>query len=165
MRALAILSLLGAGLAYFYAPRWLSPGGDGGLVLYGNVDIRELRLGFRVAGRLQSMHFEEGDSVAAGDLLATLDAEPLVQALAVAERGRGAGAGGWNRAGVDIADRRGTSGDGSHAFARFTPAVGVVFRAAQGRKCQRCWKVLPDVGAHAHPDVCGRCDRALAERA
>jgi len=87
MRALAILSLLGAGLAYFYAPRWLSPGGDGGLVLYGNVDIRELRLGFRVAGRLQSMHFEEGDAVAAGDLLATLDAEPLEQALAVAEAG------------------------------------------------------------------------------
>jgi len=43
-------------------------------------------------------------------------------------------------------------------------AVGVVFRAAQGRKCQRCWKVLPDVDVGAYPGVCQRCDRALYER-
>lgn len=40
--------------------------------------------------------------------------------------------------------------------------VGVVFETAEGEKCQRCWKILPDVGTHAHPGVCGRCDRALA---
>jgi isoleucyl-tRNA synthetase len=39
--------------------------------------------------------------------------------------------------------------------------VGVVFEKADGRKCQRCWKILPDVGEHAHPGVCGRCDAAL----
>jgi isoleucyl-tRNA synthetase len=33
--------------------------------------------------------------------------------------------------------------------------------AADGEKCQRCWKILPDVGSHAHPGVCGRCDGAL----
>ncbi len=43
--------------------------------------------------------------------------------------------------------------------------VGVVFEKAEGRKCQRCWKILPDVGRHAHPGVCGRCDAALAVRA
>ncbi len=33
--------------------------------------------------------------------------------------------------------------------------------SAEGAKCQRCWKILPDVGTHAHPGVCGRCDAAL----
>ncbi|MEC7256199.1 MAG: isoleucine--tRNA ligase, partial [Pseudomonadota bacterium] len=39
--------------------------------------------------------------------------------------------------------------------------VGVVFERAEGEKCQRCWKILPDVGQHAHEGVCGRCDSAL----
>ena len=39
--------------------------------------------------------------------------------------------------------------------------VAVVFAKATGEKCQRCWKILPDVGAHAHAGVCGRCDAAL----
>ena len=40
--------------------------------------------------------------------------------------------------------------------------VGVEFERAEGQKCQRCWKILPDVGKHAHADVCGRCDAALS---
>ena len=39
--------------------------------------------------------------------------------------------------------------------------VAVVFAKAEGEKCQRCWKILPDVGAHAHEGVCGRCNAAL----
>jgi len=39
--------------------------------------------------------------------------------------------------------------------------VGVEFERAEGQKCQRCWKILPDVGKHSHADVCGRCDAAL----
>ncbi|WP_375280169.1 isoleucine--tRNA ligase [Pseudooctadecabacter sp.] len=41
------------------------------------------------------------------------------------------------------------------------PGVGVVFDKAEGEKCQRCWKILPDVGTHDHAGVCGRCDEAL----
>ncbi len=41
------------------------------------------------------------------------------------------------------------------------PGVGVVFELAPGHKCQRCWKVLPDVGTHKHPGTCARCDAAL----
>ena len=41
------------------------------------------------------------------------------------------------------------------------PGVAVVFETADGDKCQRCWKILPDVGTHAHDGVCGRCDEAL----
>src|SRR6056297_2860107 len=41
--------------------------------------------------------------------------------------------------------------------------VGVVFAKADGEKCQRCWKILPDVGNYAHPGTCKRCDAALSE--
>ena len=40
--------------------------------------------------------------------------------------------------------------------------VGVVFEKADGAKCQRCWKILPDVGSHKNEAVCGRCDEALS---
>ncbi|MGB5560390.1 MAG: zinc finger domain-containing protein, partial [Paracoccaceae bacterium] len=39
--------------------------------------------------------------------------------------------------------------------------IGVVFEKADGEKCQRCWKILPDVGTHSHEGVCARCDAAL----
>ncbi|MEI4472622.1 isoleucine--tRNA ligase [Frigidibacter sp. MR17.24] len=41
------------------------------------------------------------------------------------------------------------------------PGVGVVFEKAMGEKCGRCWQILPDVGSHAHPGTCARCDAAL----
>ncbi len=41
--------------------------------------------------------------------------------------------------------------------------VGVVFESADGTKCLRCWKILPDVGRHSHQGVCGRCDEALGK--
>jgi len=40
--------------------------------------------------------------------------------------------------------------------------VAVTFARAEGEKCQRCWKILPDVGTHSHAGVCGRCDAALS---
>ena len=39
--------------------------------------------------------------------------------------------------------------------------VAVVFQMANGEKCQRCWQILPDVGQHAHPHTCARCNAAL----
>ena len=39
--------------------------------------------------------------------------------------------------------------------------VAVVARPAEGAKCARCWKVLLDVGSHAHPATCARCDAVL----
>ena len=55
------------------------------LALSGNVDIRQVDLGFRVAGRIESMPFEEGAHVAAGALLASLDTRPLRDQLAANE--------------------------------------------------------------------------------
>ena len=40
--------------------------------------------------------------------------------------------------------------------------VAVSFVKAEGEKCGRCWKILPDVGTHSHAGVCGRCDEALS---
>jgi isoleucyl-tRNA synthetase len=38
------------------------------------------------------------------------------------------------------------------------PGVAVVVRDAAGSKCERCWRVLPEVGSIAeHPDLCHRC--------
>ena len=42
-----------------------------------------------------------------------------------------------------------------------TAGVAVVFQMAEGEKCGRCWQILPDVGTHAHPQTCARCDAAL----
>lgn len=44
-----------------------------------------------------------------------------------------------------------------------TEGVAVIFAKAAGDKCERCWKVLPDVGSHTHGGVCGRCDAAVDE--
>ncbi|MBD5626178.1 MAG: secretion protein HlyD [Desulfovibrio sp.] len=50
-----------------------------GLVLFGNVDIRQVDLGFRVGGRIASVLVDEGDTVAEGQPLARLDADILRQ--------------------------------------------------------------------------------------
>ncbi|MFV0474225.1 MAG: isoleucine--tRNA ligase [Pikeienuella sp.] len=70
---------------------------------------------------------------------------------------------------VDFADLCITSaieiraGEGPEGAFRLedAPGVAVTPALASGAKCGRCWKVLPDVGEHAHEDVCGRCDEAL----
>jgi HlyD family secretion protein len=51
--------------------------GQGDIALYGNVDIREVTLGFRVAGRLASLSVDEGDPVRTGQELARLDTTPI----------------------------------------------------------------------------------------
>lgn len=46
------------------------------LVLYGNVDVRQVDIGFRVPGRVAELRYEEGDFVPAGSLMAILDKSP-----------------------------------------------------------------------------------------
>ena len=50
--------------------------------------------------------------------------------------------------------------EGAFALAD-VPDVAVLFHPAKGAKCERCWKVLPDVGTHKHPGTCQRCNDAL----
>ena len=59
---------------------------DGGpLTLYGNVDIREVDMGFRVGGRIASIDVDEGDKIQPGQLLAVLDPAPLDSRIAEAD--------------------------------------------------------------------------------
>jgi HlyD family secretion protein len=71
---IVLVVLVAAAAAWYVRQRW--PGGANELVLHGNVDIREVNLGFRVAGRLQEVLRDEGDAVKAGEILARLDDEP-----------------------------------------------------------------------------------------
>ena len=40
--------------------------------------------------------------------------------------------------------------------------VSVVQGPADGEKCERCWKILPEVGKKGKP-ICSRCEDAVAE--
>ena len=51
------------------------------LALSGNVDIRQVNLAFRVAGRLKTLRVDEGARVKAGDILGELDKQPYQIAL------------------------------------------------------------------------------------
>ena len=56
------------------------------------------------------------------------------------------------------------TGDGpSNAFTLPDVAgIAVVPEKAEGQKCERCWKVLPEVGSDSeYPDICGRCADAV----
>ncbi|UEM04923.1 isoleucine--tRNA ligase [Skermanella rosea] len=72
--------------------------------------------------------------------------------------------------GVDLAEVAITSAirvvDGPVPDGAFTledvPGVGVVPDLADGDKCERCWRVLPEVGTDAaHPTLCHRCSDAV----
>ena len=58
---------------------------NGSLTLHGNVDIRQVDLGFRVAGRIQTIPFDEGARAAEGAVLASLDPAPLQDQLDAAQ--------------------------------------------------------------------------------
>jgi isoleucyl-tRNA synthetase len=40
-------------------------------------------------------------------------------------------------------------------------SLGVVVAKAEGEKCERCWKVLPEVGTLLHETLCKRCQDAV----
>lgn len=87
-RILIIVAVVLLGAAAFWGAGILREGqasGEGDLVAYGNVEIREVNLGFRVGGRVAALHVEEGDAVEPGELLAELDGEPKRIALRLAE--------------------------------------------------------------------------------
>jgi len=77
---IAAAGALGYG-AYRYYPREHA---QAGLVLYGDVDVREVDLSFKVAGRIVSFPPEEGDHVTKGGVVATLDQRYFEDDLRVA---------------------------------------------------------------------------------
>jgi membrane fusion protein YbhG len=84
-----VLAAAAGGGWYFYKSAHRAA--DAAPVFYGNVDIREVDLGFRVAGRIERMIFDEGDKVPTGAVLAQLDKQPFLdnralQNAAIAEQ-------------------------------------------------------------------------------
>lgn len=76
-RVLIILFILIAAVAIFFALNEFKRSKNGDYItLFGNVDVRQVDLGFRVAGRVDVLHFEEGDVVLPNKLMATLDKQP-----------------------------------------------------------------------------------------
>lgn len=55
------------------------------LILYGNVDVRQVDLGFRATGRVEEMPYQEGDLVQPGDVMAILDKQPYLDQVRQAE--------------------------------------------------------------------------------
>lgn len=85
----ALLLLILVGIALAAAGWWLLSGNDGGdddaIVLYGNVDIRQIELAFKSTERITRMHAQEGQRVQRGEVLATLDPVRAEQSLRRAE--------------------------------------------------------------------------------
>ncbi|OJW69967.1 MAG: secretion protein HlyD [Sphingomonadales bacterium 63-6] len=87
MNGKRILALAGAAIVLIAAVATngfglIGRGHDGELTLYGNVDIREVDMAFRVAGRIAAVDVDEGDKVEPGQLLALVDPAPLDSRIA-----------------------------------------------------------------------------------
>lgn len=72
-------------LAWVFYDWERSEDNHGILTIYGNVDIRQVDLGFRVFGKVDQVFFDEGDLVEPGQLMATLDDVPYQEKLRQAE--------------------------------------------------------------------------------
>ncbi|MDP1880235.1 MAG: efflux RND transporter periplasmic adaptor subunit [Parachlamydiaceae bacterium] len=80
---IVILIILGGYHSYF---SWKNKTQETNFItLYGNVDVRQVDLGFRVSGRIAEMFYEEGDFVHPGTLLAYLDDQPFEDQVKQAE--------------------------------------------------------------------------------
>lgn len=82
-KAVLIPLLIVAGAAGIFA--YQAAQSNAKTTLYGNVDIRDVSLAFRVGGRVSEINVDEGSVVKAGDPIATLDVEPLQTAVRNAE--------------------------------------------------------------------------------
>ena len=65
--ALAVVALVAAGGGYYWWQRVQAEElAETRLVLYGNIDVRQVNLAFKVAGRVETLAVDEGDHVNAG---------------------------------------------------------------------------------------------------
>ena len=71
------IAILAVMLALIGGYLWWQGRPADGTILYGNVDIRDVNLAFRVGGRVSEVLVDEGDVIEAGQLLARLDPVPL----------------------------------------------------------------------------------------
>ncbi len=80
---LVLLVAAGGGFAWW----WFNHDGNGNgpLVLYGNVDLRQVDLAFNDSGRIAAVLVDEGAKVKKGEVLARLDTSRIEPQVAQAE--------------------------------------------------------------------------------
>jgi HlyD family secretion protein len=79
---LLALAIVAALIAYFWEE---STKPKDHLLLFGNVDVRQVDLGFRVAGIVENMLFEEGDLIEPGTLMGFLQTQPYLDLVKESE--------------------------------------------------------------------------------
>ncbi len=77
-----LILIIGATLGFLY---FKNRKVNNELTLYGNIEIRQVDLSFQVAGKIEKMLKEEGDTVKQGELIAVLDDKDYVSNLEKAE--------------------------------------------------------------------------------
>ncbi len=81
---ITVLLAIAVGIGFAVKSKFAEPeAANRPLTLFGNIDIRQVALGFRTSGRIASMEYEEGDAVTKGQVLASLDKGPLQDSLAL----------------------------------------------------------------------------------
>ncbi|MEH8075603.1 efflux RND transporter periplasmic adaptor subunit [Gallibacterium anatis] len=80
-----LLIIIGLSGYYLFQQHQRQAVNESEIRLYGNVDIRDVNLGFKVAGKVEQLLVEEGDQVKAGDLLATLEQKTFQDELTLAK--------------------------------------------------------------------------------
>ena len=81
---LLLLIILGLAAYYFYLSEEKAKN-DHTITLYGNVDVRQVNISFRVSGLVKEIYFEEGDLVKAGQLMGILDSQPYTDQISQEE--------------------------------------------------------------------------------
>jgi len=87
-RRILLVALIIAGGAGGYWWYFLRKPAGGPLILQGNVEVRQVNLGFKVAGRIEKLNVDEGDVVRTGQTLASLEKVYFDDALAQARAQR-----------------------------------------------------------------------------
>ncbi len=80
-----LILIIAAGVAvtwYYFARKQEK---SKGITLFGNVDVRQVEINFRIAGRVVAMLFQEGDFVPKGALMTTIEEEPYADKVQEAE--------------------------------------------------------------------------------
>lgn len=81
-----VLSVICAlGVIWYYFSYVKQHEAQAGLLLYGNVDMRQVNLAFKVSDRIAEINVEEGETVSKGQLLAMLDTRLFQLALEQSE--------------------------------------------------------------------------------
>lgn len=77
-KRILIVAVLAAGVAGIYAYRGRSRQPENRIVVSGNIELTEVNIAFKTAGRLIERTVDEGDAVKKGQLIARLDRDQLV---------------------------------------------------------------------------------------